>query len=358
MLFEHASNPAEAAPRRASARAWRDLLGVLLGTLLAAGLSVHFELSEALYHWTRQRERFEIDEWPGVLLAFAVLLVWFSWRRVGELRLALAQRQAAEQQLSAALAENRRLQQQHVMAQEAERKHLARELHDELGQYLNATQLDAVAVRDIARRCSAGASGAAEPAALASARMLVAAHAIVQNIDHVQRVVGDLMRELRPVALDDLGLVAALEHCVDTWQQRAPHTRIQLRIDGSVEPQDDLMSITLFRLVQEGLTNIAKHAQARQVHVVLRRLPALILVEVQDDGRGADLSQPAAGLGLIGMRERVRALDGSLQFDSQPGQGFRLQARLPWAPKADGMSVDGMSDAALRCDALTAATPT
>ena len=107
-----------------------DLIAVLAGTSIFYGFSVWFELSEWMVALTQPWERYELDELPGVLLFLAVALSWFGWRRVREAR-----------------AENQRLSLSHVQVQEDERKQLARELHDELGQHLNAIQLDAVAIR-------------------------------------------------------------------------------------------------------------------------------------------------------------------------------------------------------------------
>ncbi len=138
----------------------------------------------------------------------ALCFVWISWRRYRQALAQLEARRAAEQRLAAALAENRELAHQHLHVQESERKHLARELHDELGQYLNAIKLDAVAIRE-----SAGPGDS--PASLAAARTIKA-------VDHVHAVVNNIIRRLRPAGLDELGLVAALENCVDHWRQRLP----------------------------------------------------------------------------------------------------------------------------------------
>src|SRR5580704_3092943 len=127
---------------------WQDALVVALATAAMAALCVQFDFSEALRRWTAPWERFQLDELPAVLVVLAAGMAWFAARRYGEAGRELRRRELAETRLEAALTDNRRLSQQYVRLQEAERKSLARELHDELGQYLNVIKLDAVAIRD------------------------------------------------------------------------------------------------------------------------------------------------------------------------------------------------------------------
>jgi len=136
------------------------------------------------------------------------------------------------------------------------------------------------------------------------------------------------------VGLDELGLAAALEHCIETWRTRLPEASMQLAVGGDFSALPESVGLTLYRLVQEALTNIAKHAAARHVLIRLERVPGGAMAEaihlaVADDGRGAELSLPTRGLGLIGMRERVAALEGELTLSSRPGKGFELHARIP-----------------------------
>ncbi len=296
--------------------AQRDMAGVVLVSLLAAVVCVRFDVSEAIAGWTRPREGWQLDELPGVLLVVAICLLWFSLRRYFEAKRELALRNAAEKRLAEALAENQRLALKYVDMQESERKALARDLHDELGQYVNAIKLDALALRE----------GATNPA------MQGVAGAMIANIDRVYDVLGGLIRELRPVGFDDLGLLAALEHCVGEWRARLP-AAIELSAVGDFESVDETRRLVIFRLVQEALTNIARHASATQVRVRIERTAARpgIEVLVEDNGCGADLNLPRAGLGLIGMRERVAALGGSVTLAGGLGAGFKVKAFLPLA---------------------------
>jgi signal transduction histidine kinase len=291
---------------------WRDLSLVIAVTIIATLLAARFELNELLFALTREWEHFQLDEWPTALLVLSLGLGWLSWRRYHQTLIQLHARQVAEERLATALAQNRELTHQHLRMQEAERKHLARELHDELGQYLNAIKLDAVSIdeKDISTR-------------------------IVQSVDHVHAVVNDMIRRLRPAGLDELGLVDALENCVDHWRQRLPNASFTLNATGDFDGLSELLNVTIYRLTQEGLTNIYKHAGAAHIDVSLHREPATstggedIVLTLRDDGHGADLNDPRRGFGLNGMRERVEMLGGRFDLRSQPGAGFTIEARLP-----------------------------
>jgi two-component system sensor histidine kinase UhpB len=292
------------------------MIFVVLITLVCVALAAYFELSEALYAHTRRWEHFELDEWPVAAFVLALCLVWISWRRYQQTLVQLQARRAAEARLAAALAENRELAQQHLRIQESERKHLARELHDELGQYLNAIKLDAVSIRE-----SATGEPGSSAAELAAART-------VDAVDHVHGVVNDMIRRLRPVGLDELGLVAALENCVDHWRQRLPETRFTLSVSGELDDLGELMSLTIYRLIQEGLTNSYKHAGATRIDIGVSRA-AEVLLTVSDDGCGMDMSTRGTGFGLSGMRERVELMGGMFSIETSPGRGFSIEARLP-----------------------------
>ena len=290
---------------------------VTLATWVVCGL---FNITEVLRRLNAPYERYQLDELPSVLLVLGLGLTWFATRRYAEARQEIARRKSAEAQLAAALADNRRLAQQYVQLQEAERKALARELHDELGQYLNVIKLDAVGVRDDLQASHAATHRRAST--------------IVENCNHIHGALTTLIRELRPTGLDELGLAAALEHCVETWRVRLPGVALSLSIAGDFTGLPETITVTLYRLVQEALTNVAKHAAASKVTVGLERVGRGgnedgIEVAVVDDGAGTVPGAATRGIGLIGMRERVMALHGRLVFTSSPGNGFRLAAQIP-----------------------------
>lgn len=297
---------------------WADLSIVALVVLAAAALFTQVELNEWLFARTRRWEALQIDELPAVLAVLATGLSWFGWRRYRDACAEVGKRHAAEARLEALLLENRRLAQQYLQAQEAERKSLARELHDELGQYLNAIKTDAVSIQE-----------------QLDGPQSMAVSAIIRHTDHLHAVVRDLVRELRPVALDDLGLQAALEHYLDHCQQRMPRVRMSVALDGDLDALGELLNLAIYRLTQEALTNVSRHAQAG--HVVIRvsrsgppkEAADAVTLNISDDGRGADPGETHAGLGLIGMRERVEMLGGLWRITTAPGQGFNLFARIP-----------------------------
>lgn len=296
----------------------RDLVIVTLLVLAAAVLFTHIELSEWLFTRTREWEALQVDEVLPVLVVLSTCLSWFAWRRYREARAELAKRQAVEEKLEALLRENRRLAHQYLQAQEAERKSIARELHDELGQYLNAIKTDAVSIQEQVIGPTAAAL-----------------EAIIRHTDHLHAVVRDLIRELRPVALDDLGLQAALEHYLDHCRQRMPQVRFNIALEGDLDSLAEPLNLTIYRLAQEALTNISRHARASHVGIRVRRAgpPAevsdSVTFSITDDGRGMDPNDLHRGLGLIGMRERVDMLGGQWKISTGRGQGFSLFARIP-----------------------------
>jgi two-component system, NarL family, sensor histidine kinase UhpB len=297
----------------------RDIVLMVIVAAAAAYACAKFNLSEALLNWTRPFERLQLDELPAILLVIAISLIWFSTRRYTEASRQLELRRAAEARLAELLAENKRLVQQYVDLQESERKALARDLHDEMGQYLNAIKLDAVSIRE---------------AATAAPDVAEAARAMIANIDRVYAAVTGLIRQLRPVGFDELGVVAALEHCVNEWRLRLPAVRIELSVSGEFEAMDEARGLVLYRLVQEALTNIARHSRATRVEIRIassrtaQGAPRIELL-IADNGRGVDLRVPRSGLGLLGMRERVAALGGSITLVSESDGGFKIVSSLP-----------------------------
>ena len=198
-----------------------------------------------------------------------------------------------------------------VEAQELERRRLARELHDQTGQELTSVLLGLKAVEE--------ATGDAERAeALSAVR-----EQVVETLHDVRR----LAVELRPKALDDFGLVPALERLRDTFAEQTV-----MRVDLESQIRDRLpadVETALYRIVQEGLTNIVKHAQASAVSIVLRRSRSAVTALIEDDGRGFTPDGSTDGLGLLGMGERLALLGGKLKVESRPGAGTTIVAEVP-----------------------------
>ncbi|RME35744.1 MAG: HAMP domain-containing protein [Gammaproteobacteria bacterium] len=211
--------------------------------------------------------------------------------------------------------ENLRLARQALHIREEERRHLAHELHDELGQSLSA-------IRAVAATIDRG-EGTDPEAARSGART------ISGIAGQIYDVVRGMMRRLRPVVLDELGLVPALQEMVDDWNSRHQETFCSLEIAPGLPEPDDDTRINLYRIVQEALTNVARHAGAGTVAVSLTPADGGLRLVIEDDGRGFDPRTTRRGLGLLGIEERTGALGGRFRIESGPGRGVRMEIELP-----------------------------
>jgi two-component system sensor histidine kinase UhpB len=207
-----------------------------------------------------------------------------------------------------------------IKAQEQERKRIARELHDETSQVLTSL-LISLAVLEESTTTQEGRERITETRRLAHQTL---------------RAVRNLSIDLRPSALDDLGLLPALRWYVKEYQQKT-----SIEVDFSATGFKDRerlspeMETALYRIVQESLTNIAKHAQAHKVTITLHEEEDAVNATIVDDGRGfrveevRNTADQDRGLGLVGMQERALLLDGTVDIDSQPGQGTRVEVHIP-----------------------------
>ena len=200
---------------------------------------------------------------------------------------------------------------------EEERTRIARELHDELGQALTALRFDLGWLRG---KCSTLGDPAME-------RVTAALGVVEQSIVSLRRISEDL----RPAMLDSLGLAAAIEHHVAQFTQRTG-IPCALRMNREEFDLGGDLATTIFRVVQEALTNVARHAAAGKVDIVLEDSNEHIDLVIQDDGRGFDTAARKKTFGLLGMRERITMLGGELELDSRPDQGTRITCRLPRQP--------------------------
>jgi chemotaxis methyl-accepting protein methylase/signal transduction histidine kinase len=243
--------------------------------------------------------------------------------RTNELDIANATLQAQLAVLAQSEQTRRQLLQQLVTAQEEERRHIARELHDQLAQDLAGLILGLKSVQDQLPADTPGSERIAQIQALAI---------------QISQVVRNLAVQLRPSVLDDLGLMLALRNYVEQWSARA-HIATDLHTSGlDITRLPLAVETTIYRLVQEALTNVLKHAQASEVSLIVERHGNEVRVIIEDDGVGFDLSAcedalaDAQKLGLIGMRERVTLLDGTLTIESEPGSGTSIFAHIPLTP--------------------------
>jgi signal transduction histidine kinase len=215
-------------------------------------------------------------------------------------------------------AEMQRLSTKLITAQEEERRTIARELHDEVGQVLTAIKVELA----LAQRTIESSGGSVD--------ILLDARSMAES---GLATVRDLSQLLHPAILDDLGLPAALEWCVRGFSKRFD---IPARFyhDGIIQRLPANVETSVYRIVQEALTNIARHARASACRVHLQHLINTVIVTIEDDGVGFNPTEAAAegaakGLGLVGIRERVAHLRGSLRVHSAPNAGTRLFVELP-----------------------------
>lgn len=195
---------------------------------------------------------------------------------------------------------------------EDERAHLARELHDELGALLTAAKLDVARIRRMTRT-----------APDIDERLKHMSELLDQGIALKRRIIEDL----RPSALSNLGLIPALEILTQEFAQRSG---LQLSLELTDTATDDADRLALYRLVQEALTNVMRHAKARHVRVTLGEADGWLQLHIRDDGQGFNPEAVGAGHhGLLGMRYRIESLGGTLQLLSAPGRGTLVLARLP-----------------------------
>lgn len=212
--------------------------------------------------------------------------------------------------LSSVKRENRALTQHTLEIQEDERRRLAQELHDELGQSLTAIKVMAVT--------------ATRP----KADIKQSTDTIINTCNHLMTVVRSMMHQLHPLILTELGLTATLEDLINHWAIRQPDLKISLECNHSADQLDAKIAIQLFRVVQECLTNTVRHAKASHVNIKLAIDGFGLQLTVSDNGQGC-ISKEKSGFGLLGMQERINSLGGELLLQSRPQQGMTLTASIP-----------------------------
>jgi len=207
--------------------------------------------------------------------------------------------------------------------QENERRHLARELHDELGQCLTAIKTDAVLIRNRTQET--------EPKVYASAQ------AIIDVASHIYDVVHNMITRLRPSPMDDLGLIPTIEGSIEAWRQRQPGIKFELILAGNLEGFNESINMTIFRVIQESITNAVRHANATKIIVSVANefnmttLKQQLVIEVSDDGKGMEVQDfhSDVDFGLLGMRERAHSMGGTFELTSSLGKGVTIQITIP-----------------------------
>jgi signal transduction histidine kinase len=215
----------------------------------------------------------------------------------------------------------RALSQRLAVAREAESGRIARELHDELGQVLTSVKMDVATLERVLT--PADSASAAEALRSRSAELS-------QRIDDAVGFLRRVSSDLRPPVLDRLGLVAALEGLARDLEMRS-RLAVVLDVNDVREPVDWLVSITVFRIVQEALTNVVRHADATEVAIDLRGTDEALVLRVRDNGKGIGSSGgvDARWLGIHGMRERCLLVGGTFDISGKPGRGTTIVVRIP-----------------------------
>jgi PAS domain S-box-containing protein len=225
-------------------------------------------------------------------------------------------RKQAEQQLHASREQLRSLSAHLESVREEERKNMAREIHDELGQILTALKIDLSSLT--------GESNEEQQLLVRKVKSMS------ELIDTAIETVKRLSLELRPSILDDLGIAAALE-----WQAEDFSRRTQIRCDFTSKPKDIVFdqdhSTAIFRIFQEALTNVARHSNASRVKAVLTKKTDTIVLTIEDNGKGIEENQIAdpKAFGIIGMRERAHFLGGEVRVNGAPGKGTSITVSIP-----------------------------
>ena len=308
-----------------------------------SGKTVHFKSS---------------GSYEGKAWWFYTSMFFDSWTGFGAVGFALdiTDQMESEEQLVHLLKDNRELAQRLVEVQEEERRNLSRELHDELGQSITA-------VKSLATAITAAAGDS-----YSEVRSL--GNSIIDLSGRLYEVVNRLMHRLRPDILDSLGFEATINSCIDNSHLERTGVKCNLNIRGDIDDLDEIVQITVYRIVQECLTNISKYAMASNIDIVIERklkdfdangseiITNLLIIRVQDDGVGMDMAadmqstQTESKMGLQGMNERLTALGGKLVIDSTPGGGVRIEAIIdlnnrPGVHNGHGKTSTGQDPAAL-----------
>lgn len=221
-----------------------------------------------------------------------------------------------ELDLERTLNENRILARHAMQVQEQERKYIASEIHDETGQYLTAIRMDALALQKST-----------------PAQANVIAVRIASNTQHVQQSIRVLIKHLRPPALDSLGLIGAVERLINDWKKLNTEVECHVQLDTSDYLLHEDINIVAFRVVQEALTNITRHAKATEIwiaiQVIKRQEVPVLQIEIRDNGKGMDTAQSTEGVGLVGMRERIESQQGSFKLMSGSDAGTLITGLIP-----------------------------
>jgi len=295
----------------------RDLFWIGLGFFIALNMAVYWMLGgllKPLHPILAAIKRMETGDLSTRLPSFSLP----EFDKIGHSLNRMAESLAVERELE----ENRQvthLIQKHI---EEERRSLARELHDELGQYVTAIKTFAVAIASKTKEKA--------PEVEASAQTIVGA------ANHIYDGMHNIIKQLRPGSLDNLGLLETLKDLVNSLQEQNPDLKVNLHLTGNMDALGETLNINLYRMVQETMNNAIKHAQATTLDIDLKLSAANDLeLTIKDDGKGMDIHavDQTNHFGLLGIRERVQGLHGHFSVDSELGAGTAINITIPNAVK-------------------------
>jgi two-component system nitrate/nitrite sensor histidine kinase NarX/two-component system sensor histidine kinase UhpB len=207
-----------------------------------------------------------------------------------------------------------------LKVQEDERQHLSRELHDELGQWLTAISAETEAISNSIH---------------GNSKVRTGTQSIKESVGKMHDVIHNIMHQLRPALLDSLGLEDSLNDLRAQWSSHNPDISCKFVMEGELNNFGEMINITIFRIIQESLNNICSHAEATRVLVHLNHkldVPAgtnILLLSIEDNGKGYNPKQQSGGFGVLGMRERAIAAGGKFSLYSAPGHGTQINVSFP-----------------------------
>ncbi|HET8807085.1 MAG TPA: histidine kinase [Methylophaga sp.] len=297
-----------------TARAWHNLravIGLLSFSILAVSLLVYVTINRMLkpaHLIVSGLEKMRDGQLHTRLPAFEIA----EWRRTSQAINALAD---SQQQV---LADNQRLALKLLNVQEEEHRYIARELHDEFGQCLAGMNAMTTSIHQSARQ--------------EYPKILPELENINHVIEHMMSALRSLLTRLRPTDVDEVGLQKSLQKLIKSWHQRSGNqTRFELTIDADLATLPEPLPVNIYRIVQEALTNIAKHAYATQASIQLHcPQTGTLVLQIEDNGLAeAKNIQQSMGMGLLGIHERVSALGGQTNITANPGSGLKMLITLP-----------------------------
>lgn len=291
-----------------------DVIILTICVTLSYVIMLYINLAEFITENFEKYEKFQLDELPYLVLLVAISMAIFTKNRMAELNTTIALKQIAEDANLKLLNENKLLTQHVLEVQERERLELARELHDDIGQFLTGISLDIATL-----------------ASYQDDNIALLAKRISNNCMLTRNISRKLIRRLRPPSLDSQGVVAAIKVAIREWLLYNPNTIANIEIDEEIKSHNEKTNITIYRIIQEALTNISKHAQASHVNITLKHNHAksALLLSIHDNGIGIHAIDNNFGFGIIGMRERVHGLHGEITISSTLAKGTSIDVFIP-----------------------------